>query len=193
MIGTVEIDDGKMVTPAEMTTPGAWSWWRCCRGCRHNGVTHCVMEVSSHALHQERVAGIDFAVGIFTNLTGDHLDYHGTMEEYAAAKAMLFEGLGEEAVAVVNADDKWAERMIQNCKAGVVRVSLSGNRRAQWPGEIIEDDFTANAAGNHGAGVVSDAGCDGERCILRWWGGTMRTNILVVAAAARAEGTSDVR
>ena len=107
MIGTVEIDDGKEVAPAEMTTPGAVELAELFSRMKANGVTHCVMEVSSHALHQHRVAGIDFAVGIFTNLTGDHLDYHKTMEEYAAAKAMLFEGLKEGAVAVVNGDDKW--------------------------------------------------------------------------------------
>jgi len=106
MIGTVEIDDGKTTTPADMTTPGAVELVELFSRMKANGVTHCVMEVSSHALHQHRVAGIDFAVAIFTNLTGDHLDYHKTMEEYAAAKAMLFEGLKENAVAVVNADDK---------------------------------------------------------------------------------------
>ncbi|HVT81808.1 MAG TPA: UDP-N-acetylmuramoyl-L-alanyl-D-glutamate--2,6-diaminopimelate ligase [Phycisphaerae bacterium] len=121
MIGTVEIDDGVKVVPAEMTTPGSVELVELFSRMKANGVTHCVMEVSSHALHQHRVAGIDFAVGIFTNLTGDHLDYHKTMEEYAAAKAMLFEGLKEGAVAVINGDDKWAKRMIRGCAARVVR------------------------------------------------------------------------
>ncbi len=120
MIGTVEIDDGAKVTPAEMTTPSAVELVEMFCRMRANGVTHCVMEVSSHALDQRRVAGIDFDVAIFTNLTGDHLDYHGTMEEYAAAKALLFEGLKEGAVAVVNVDDKWAGRMVEGCKARVV-------------------------------------------------------------------------
>jgi UDP-N-acetylmuramoyl-L-alanyl-D-glutamate--2,6-diaminopimelate ligase len=85
-----------------------------------NGVTHCVMEVSSHALDQQRVAGIDWAVAIFTNLTGDHLDYHGTMEEYAKAKAKLFRGLKEGAVAVVNVNDAWVKHMVEKCRAKVV-------------------------------------------------------------------------
>src|SRR6202000_2469426 len=89
-----------------------------------NGVEYVVMEVSSHSLHQHRVGGIDFAVGIFTNLTGDHLDYHGTMEEYAAAKGMLFAGLRPDAVAVVNSDDKWVDTITQNCKARIVRYSV---------------------------------------------------------------------
>ncbi len=108
MIGTVEIDDGNAVVPAEMTTPGPTELVDLFARMQHNGVEYCVMEVSSHALHQHRVAGIDFAVAIFTNLTGDHLDYHKTMEEYAAAKALLFQGLKPSAVAVVNADDSWA-------------------------------------------------------------------------------------
>jgi UDP-N-acetylmuramoyl-L-alanyl-D-glutamate--2,6-diaminopimelate ligase len=111
MIGTVEIDDGDVAAPADMTTPGSVELAALFARMKANGVTHCVMEVSSHALHQHRVAGVDFAVGIFTNLTGDHLDYHKTMEEYAAAKAMMFEGLSEGAMAVVNVDDAWAERM----------------------------------------------------------------------------------
>ncbi len=116
MIGTVEIDDGANVVPAEMTTPGAVELVEMFCRMKANGVTHCVMEVSSHALHQRRVAGIEWAVGIFTNLTGDHLDYHGTMEEYAAAKAMLFEGLGEGAVAVVNGDDHYTTFIAARCK-----------------------------------------------------------------------------
>src|SRR6185312_2275764 len=117
MIGTVEIDDGAEVRPAEMTTPGSVEVVELFSRMKANGVTHCVMEVSSHALHQKRVAGIVWDVAIFTNLTGDHLDYHGTMEEYAAAKAILFEGLGERAYAVVNADDAWVEHMTRETKA----------------------------------------------------------------------------
>jgi UDP-N-acetylmuramoyl-L-alanyl-D-glutamate--2,6-diaminopimelate ligase len=93
---------------------------------RGHGVRHCVLEVSSHALHQERVAGVSFAVGMFTNLTGDHLDYHGTMDAYAAAKALLFRGLGRAATAVINADDVWADRMIGDSPANVVRFGLRG-------------------------------------------------------------------
>ncbi len=130
MIGTVEIDDGKNVVPAEMTTPGSVELVELFCRMRENGVTHCVMEVSSHALHQHRVAGVDF-----TNLTGDHLDYHKTMEEYAAAKAMLFEGLGEDAVAVVNRDDRWSKRMREKCQASVSDFSL-GDRDARWTAGI---------------------------------------------------------
>jgi UDP-N-acetylmuramoyl-L-alanyl-D-glutamate--2,6-diaminopimelate ligase len=134
MIGTVEIDDGKMVVPAEMTTPGVVELVELFGRMKGNGVEYVVMEVSSHSLHQHRVGGIEFAVGIFTNLTGDHLDYHGTMEEYAAAKGMLFEGLREGAVAVVNSDDAWGEKMVRGCRGKVSRYSLNGP--ADWVAEI---------------------------------------------------------
>jgi UDP-N-acetylmuramoyl-L-alanyl-D-glutamate--2,6-diaminopimelate ligase len=124
MVGTVEIDDGKTVVPAEMTTPGAVELVELFSRMKKNGVTHCVMEVSSHALHQDRVAGIEWAVGMFTNLTGDHLDYHGTMEEYGAAKARLFEGLGAQASAIINADDAFASRIIRDCRAKIVPIHI---------------------------------------------------------------------
>ena len=137
MIGTVEIDDGVAVAPAEMTTPGVAELVELFSRMKGNGVEYVVMEVSSHSLHQRRVGGIDFAVGIFTNLTGDHLDYHGTMEEYAAAKGMLFAGLGEGAVAVINTDDKWADSMLKGCRARIIPYRL-GTRISDhgWVGRI---------------------------------------------------------
>jgi UDP-N-acetylmuramoyl-L-alanyl-D-glutamate--2,6-diaminopimelate ligase len=91
---------------------------------RDKGCRACAMEVSSHALDQGRAAGITFAGAAFTNLTGDHLDYHKTMDNYAAAKAQLFASLDAEAVAVVNADDKWSDRMIQDCCSRIIRFGF---------------------------------------------------------------------
>jgi UDP-N-acetylmuramoyl-L-alanyl-D-glutamate--2,6-diaminopimelate ligase len=82
------------------------------------------MEVSSHGLDQHRVAGLSFAVAVFTNLTRDHLDYHGDMNAYAAAKARLFAGLAPAAAAIVNVDDPYWKHMIVDCKARVLRYSL---------------------------------------------------------------------
>jgi UDP-N-acetylmuramoyl-L-alanyl-D-glutamate--2,6-diaminopimelate ligase len=111
LLGTVEIDDGRRRTPSALTTPGAIELASLFARMVDHGCSHAAMEVSSHALHQGRVAAIRFSCGIFTNLTGDHLDYHGTMEAYAAAKAMLFASLDRDAVAVVNVDDPWAKAM----------------------------------------------------------------------------------
>lgn len=81
------------------------------------GSEYLVMEVSSHALHQDRVAGFDFEVAAFTNLSQDHLDYHETLDEYAKAKKILFDHLPESSTAVVNADDVQASFMLKDCKA----------------------------------------------------------------------------
>lgn len=124
LIGTCEIDDGRSVRPAEMTTPGATQLAEILESMRENGCRAVAMETSSHALAQGRVAGVHFAAAGFTNLTGDHLDYHRTMEDYAAAKARLFEQLADTAVAAVNAEDQWSESMLAQCKARIARFSV---------------------------------------------------------------------
>jgi UDP-N-acetylmuramoyl-L-alanyl-D-glutamate--2,6-diaminopimelate ligase len=88
------------------------------------GCRYLVMEVSSHALHQQRVHGIPFEVAAFTNLSHDHLDYHETMEEYAASKKILFDDLGRNSWAVINADDLYAAYMIQNSLAKQIDFSF---------------------------------------------------------------------
>ena len=124
LIGTVEIDDGRNRREASMTTPAATEIAALVASMRDKGCRACAMEVSSHALDQGRVAGVAFAGAAFTNLTGDHLDYHKTMDIYAAAKAKLFASLSETSVAVVNADDKWSQRMVQDCQGRIIRFGF---------------------------------------------------------------------
>jgi len=126
LMGTVENYDGLTARPAVLTTPAGCDVSRFLRAMLDNGCTAAVMEVSSHALALQRVAGPMFAVGAFTNLSGDHLDFHGTMDTYADAKAILFERLLTTAFAVVNADDPAAARMIRDTRATVVRCSCAG-------------------------------------------------------------------
>ncbi len=133
MVGTVEIDDGSTPVPADMTTPSSIDLVALFTRMKTHRVTHCVMEVSSHALHQSRIAGLDFSVAIFTNLTGDHLDYHKTMDEYAAAKAILFQNLSPQAVAVINVDDPYAAVMKKECRAGIVTYGLADSSSAPPP------------------------------------------------------------
>lgn len=128
LIGTVETDDGAGTVPSTLTTPGAIDLSTTLARMVAHGCTGAVMETSSHALHQGRVAALRFGCGIFTNLTGDHLDYHGSMDAYAAAKAVLFEGLDACATAIVNADDPAHERMLTGCRANVIRCSLRSAR-----------------------------------------------------------------
>ncbi len=125
MIGTVQIDDGQSVREATMTTPSSTEVAELLGRMRDNGCAACAIETSSHALDQKRVAGVQFAGGAFTNLTGDHLDYHKTMENYAAAKSKLFEMLAADAVAVVNAADPFSPRMLENCLSRVVRFGFT--------------------------------------------------------------------
>ncbi|HXE52288.1 MAG TPA: UDP-N-acetylmuramoyl-L-alanyl-D-glutamate--2,6-diaminopimelate ligase [Tepidisphaeraceae bacterium] len=124
MIGTVEIDDGRTRREASMTTPAATEIAGLLASMRDKGCRACAMEVSSHALDQGRVAGISFAGAAFTNLTGDHLDYHKTMDNYADAKAKLFASLSQTAVAVVNAEDKWSDRMVRDCHGRIIRFGF---------------------------------------------------------------------
>jgi UDP-N-acetylmuramoyl-L-alanyl-D-glutamate--2,6-diaminopimelate ligase len=143
LIGTVEIDDGRSRREAEMTTPAACDIADLLSTMSNRGCRAVAMETSSHALDQGRVAGVQFAGAAFTNLTGDHLDYHKTMENYAAAKAQLFATLDAEAVAVVNADDKWSDRMIQDCPSRIIRFGFG--KRADYRAR----DVAVTASGTH--------------------------------------------
>jgi UDP-N-acetylmuramoyl-L-alanyl-D-glutamate--2,6-diaminopimelate ligase len=124
LIGTVEVDDGRTRREASMTTPAACDIAELLANMRDRGCRAAVMEASSHALDQGRVAGVPFIGAAFTNLTGDHLDYHKTMDNYAAAKAKLFGLLDPEGVAVINADDAYSKRMIEACAARIIRYGF---------------------------------------------------------------------
>ena len=112
LIGTICAQVGEESLPTERTTPDALTIHRLLRQMADGGCKYCVMEVSSHALELDRVYGLHFAVAAFTNLTQDHLDFHGTMERYAAAKARLFRQCAQ---AVYNADDPWSEVILRGC------------------------------------------------------------------------------
>ncbi len=113
LIGTIEYHMAGQVIPAVNTTPESLGLFRLFSDLERAGGSHVTMEVSSHALALARVYGIRFHTAVFTNLTRDHLDYHGTMEEYFAAKRMLFEGAGAPPppFAVLNYDDAWARQI----------------------------------------------------------------------------------
>jgi UDP-N-acetylmuramoyl-L-alanyl-D-glutamate--2,6-diaminopimelate ligase len=113
LIGTIEYHVAGKVLPAPHTTPEALDLNRILAEALGNGATEAVMEVSSHALAQQRVYGTPFDVAVFTNLTRDHLDYHHTMEDYFASKQVLFEGCGTDPprVAVLNTEDEYGQRL----------------------------------------------------------------------------------
>lgn len=112
LISTVEYRDGKLVRPASQTTPEAGVLFPLLAEMRRNGQKAVAMELSSHALAQDRISGARFRTGIFTNLSGDHLDYHRDMEHYYQAKKSFFtEYLDSGSTAVINVDDPWGARL----------------------------------------------------------------------------------
>jgi UDP-N-acetylmuramoyl-L-alanyl-D-glutamate--2,6-diaminopimelate ligase len=115
LIGTIEYHVAGKVLPAPHTTPEALELNRILHEALAQGATDAVMEVSSHALAQERVYGVPFDVAVFTNLTRDHLDYHETMEQYFAAKRVLFAGCGTDAprAVVTNLDDEYGAKLAE--------------------------------------------------------------------------------
>jgi len=143
ILGTISCVIGDREIPSTMTTPDADELARYFAEMVEEGLKAAVMEVSSHALDQRRTAGIRFRVGVFTNLTAEHMDYHPTMEHYRDAKGLLFAGLSDAASAVLNADDPTSVFYKKGCRARVrwygldakaeiraegVRMSLAGSR-----------------------------------------------------------------
>lgn len=131
MLGTVEYDLVSERISAHLTTPDPVNMARHLVQAHAAGARFAVMEVSSHSLDQSRTAGITFSVAVLTNLTQDHLDYHGTFEQYVRAKRRLFDGLSEGAIAVVNADAPDSDSIIRNCDAKVIRYSLNTSAEVQ--------------------------------------------------------------
>ena len=125
LIGTVEYAIGNEKFPATHTTPESLELQQLFAQMVKKRCTHCVMEASSHALHQFRTYGIPFKAAVFTNLTQDHLDYHGTMQKYFDAKKILFDGLSDDAIAVTNADSDYGEKIVEGCKAKVISYSIN--------------------------------------------------------------------
>ncbi len=128
LLGTIETHVGAEVRASEHTTPEARDLLAVFADGVRVGATEAVMEMSSHALEQERVWGIPVDVAMFTNLTQDHLDYHATMEAYFAAKARLFTGVGAGAprVAVINGDDPYGARLVEAARAAGSEVMVYG-------------------------------------------------------------------
>jgi UDP-N-acetylmuramoyl-L-alanyl-D-glutamate--2,6-diaminopimelate ligase len=124
VIGTVSYRYAGHEQPASQTTPRAEDLQRLLREMVDHGVSHCVMEVSSHALEQNRVWGCRFAAALFTNLTQDHLDYHADMAAYYAAKARLFTAY-QPGVAVINRDDSAGETLIRETRVPVITYGFS--------------------------------------------------------------------
>lgn len=130
LLGTIQYDLLSRQIEANLTTPAAATLIGYLAEAARAGARHAVMEVSSIALDQGRCDGIRFAAGVFSNLTGDHLDYHGDMGNYLQAKKRLFDRLDAEAVAVVNADDVASAQIVADCRASVIWYGIDSSAGA---------------------------------------------------------------
>ena len=139
LVGTIEYHVAGKILPAPHTTPESLDLNRILNQALGDGATEAVMEVSSHALAQQRVYGIPFDVAVFTNLTRDHLDYHHTMEEYFASKQILFEGCGTDAprAAVINIDAEWGQRLLKISKKQGSQVLTYGLTKGDFHADKV--------------------------------------------------------
>ena len=152
LVGTIITDDGDKSAVSAMTTPDAIKIAQISRRMVNAGTEFMVIEASSHALQQKRLAGIDFAAAAFTNLTGDHLDYHGTMDDYLAAKMKLFENLSSSSAAILNAQDVASEKIAKNTKAKTLFYAVDSRA-----------DITANIESMDINGTVFTIEFDGRK------------------------------
>lgn len=159
------------------TTPDAVSLNALLARMADEGCDYCFMEVSSHAIHQHRIAGLTFRGGIFSNLTHDHLDYHGTFDNYLKAKKAFFDTLPADAFALTNKDDRNGLVMLQNTKATRYTYALLGP--ADFKARVREHDFN---------GMLLDI--DGTEAWYRLVGGFNAYNLLAVYGAAFLLGVS---
>jgi len=163
--------------PATHTTPDPVQLNRVMAEMVAAGCDYAFMEVSSHAADQQRIAGLRFMGGIFTNLTHDHLDYHKTFENYLAAKKKFFDTLPSDAFALVNADDRNGKVMLQNCKASHHTFSVHGP--ADFRAALIEQSFEG-----------MQLRMMGEEVWTRFIGDFNASNLLAVASASELLGAS---
>jgi UDP-N-acetylmuramoyl-L-alanyl-D-glutamate--2,6-diaminopimelate ligase len=156
LIGTVRYVVGPRELPALRTTPESDDVQRLLREMRDVNCRAAVMEASSHALHQDRLRDVEFDAGVFTNLTQDHLDYHETMEAYFAAKALLFGQIAgqrrKKGTAVVNVDDRYGRRLIDDYAQRVITVTYGQSSNAMFRAADLRTDFHGTQFSLHADG-----------------------------------------
>ena len=156
MIGTIGFGPFNDLKPTTLTTPDPISLQQMLSDCVDQGVEHLAMEVSSHALAQGRCEGVFFDTAIFTNLSRDHLDYHGTMEAYAAAKRRLFAD-HKPRFAVINKDDAFGKQLIEEFQSSLEVLSYGTNGSSEIRASVVSmnsDGMTMRIEGPWGGGTV---------------------------------------
>jgi len=137
LISTIEYKVSQETFPSTHTTPDVLKVYEILNQMVKAGCSHAVMEVSSHAIDQKRIEGLQFDCAVFTNLTHDHINYHGSFDNYREAKKKLFDSLGSNAYAIVNVDDPNGQVMVQNTKARILEYSL--RKMADYKAKIISN------------------------------------------------------
>ena len=150
LIGTVRYEIGERVLPATRTTPESADLQELLAQMVNAGCKAAVMEVSSHALAQERTRGLEFDVAVFTNLTQDHLDFHRTMADYFEAKARLFTGLTnqpnkKQATSVINIDDRYGEQLVKRLGEDAPVVTYGLSQRADFRASNYRAEFSGTS------------------------------------------------
>ncbi len=126
-IGTIDIEYGNVKLPALLTTPDIDDLHGILKDMLDAGMKGCALEASSMGIEQRRIDSVNFDIAIFTNLTHDHLDYHGTMQNYFQAKKRFFDILDENAVAITNIDDEYGEKIVKDTKAKIVTYGIDND------------------------------------------------------------------
>lgn len=181
VIGTINYRFKERILPSINTTPGPLELQSMLAQMVKENIDYCVMEVSSHALDQERAAGIDFHSAIFTNLTSDHLDYHNTQESYFRSKARLFEGLGPDAFAVINNDDRFGKRLKKLTRAKIITYGIDNGA------DVIAGDIKYSVSQTEFHASYRKAGMDIKSKLI---GRHNLYNLLSVIAWGLEEGIS---
>ncbi|MBK7763506.1 MAG: UDP-N-acetylmuramoyl-L-alanyl-D-glutamate--2,6-diaminopimelate ligase [Bacteroidetes bacterium] len=171
LISTVQNQIADTILPSTHTTPDAISLHQLLAQMYAAGCTHVFMEVSSHAIHQHRIAGAQFVGGCFTNISHDHLDYHETFDEYIRVKKLFFDALPKQAFALCNSDDRRGLIMLQNTSA--LKKTYAVKTLADYKGKILENTLN---------GLMMNV--DGQDVIFRMIGEFNAYNILCVYGAA---------
>ncbi|MBM77751.1 MAG: UDP-N-acetylmuramoyl-L-alanyl-D-glutamate--2,6-diaminopimelate ligase [Crocinitomicaceae bacterium] len=179
LISTVSIKILHHTFEATHTTPDAIAINRTLNKMVQKGCTHVFMEVSSHAVDQQRISGLDFKVGVFTNISRDHLDYHSTFDNYIQAKKKFFDGLSDEAFALLNYDDNQGETMGMHSHAKIKSYGLHGE--LDFKGKVLENHFS-------GLSLI----INGKEMVSRLIGNFNAYNLLVAFGVASCLGEDEM-
>jgi len=181
VIGTVNYRKNNTIVSATQTTPDFVDNQKFLADLAQQNIPYCVMEVSSHALTQDRVYGIHFSAGVFTNLTSDHLDYHKTRENYFASKAKLFSNLAPDSTAVINGDDLYGRKLCLMTEAQVMTYGI------EQKSDVMAKDVQLNISGSHFTLISSNGKIEIQTKLIGMYN---IYNILAAVSVCLAQGVS---